>query len=834
MNPNGINTTYQFEYGLTTNYGQTAPVPAGVIPATRGDQERSVQLSDLISHVVYHYRLVAENEDGVTTSEDHTFNFYPPQCPNEIVRRQTNAEFLPDCRAYELVSPANAGSTALYPGGPNTGVATNPSRLTFAGTSGTLTEAGGNPLDTNGDLYVASRTDSGWVVRYVGLAANEAALDGGPPQGPPGSGFPDESVELCSQPGGDCGPTKILNNVLTDPNMDTFVEWDDGNPAVGNNAQGDLQNSATISSNAPYVYGSGGTFLERWPTDLGTIPPSGHGLDCGSEFGAFFGGEAYNICPGDVTASGGLSNFVFATEAHLFAPEGRLAPPGSVYDNDTHTDTVGVASKLPSGGPILPQPTDEAGDPLQIPGVSVDGSHIVMAAGGTGPCGSATCPGPGPPCGTQLVAAMRCPTQPSNLYLRVNGAVTYDISGGHDVNYVGMASNGSKIYFTSPEQLTEEDKDTSTDLYMWSEKGQAEGHPLADISRGESTEAGQSGNSDDCSASFVAKCGVIPYSGRLYCQQPGGLGGNCISDTSIASESGDIFFFSAEQLDGSRGIPNQWNLYDYRGGKIHFVAALLAPPFCLEEGSRPCNTPVVRMQVTPDGAYMAFITAAPITSYDNNGHLEMYLYESTSEKLTCVSCNPSGTPATFSVFGSQDGLFLTYDGRTFFSTEEALVVNDTDRAQDVYEYVNGRPQLITQGTGDTRSASNRNAINGEEGLPGLDGVSANGTDVYFSTFDTLAPQDHNGTFLKFYDARTDGGFPLAAPEPPCEAADECHGVGSSAPPALQGETSAVLHTGNGKLGSTSGQGKKKRKRRTAQHRHRRHRLSERKHRRGAR
>ena len=45
------------------------------------------------------------------------------------------------------------------------------------------------------------------------------------------------------------------------------------------------------------------------------------------------------------------------------------------------------------------------------------------------------------------------------------------------------------------------------------------------------------------------------------------LGGNCLSDNSIASENGDIYFFSPEQLDGTRGIPNQENLYDYRNGQ---------------------------------------------------------------------------------------------------------------------------------------------------------------------------------------------------------------------------------------------------------------------------
>ena len=101
---------------------------------------------------------------------------------------------------------------------------------------------------------------------------------------------------------------------------------------------------------------------------------------------------------------------------------------------------------------------------------------------------------------------------------------------------------------------------------------------------------------------------------------------------------------------------------------------------------------------------------------------------------------------------------MTNDGRTFFTTEDALVHADTNDAQDVYEYVDGRPQLITAGhRRDPRSG--RRHLLGCSNPPGLVGVSADGTDVYFSTYDTLVRQDHNGLFLKFYDARAGGGFP---------------------------------------------------------------------------
>jgi hypothetical protein len=122
---------------------------------------------------------------------------------------------------------------------------------------------------------------------------------------------------------------------------------------------------------------------------------------------------------------------------------------------------------------------------------------------------------------------------------------------------------------------------------------------------------------------------------------------------------------------------------------------------------------------------------------------------------------------------------MANDGRTFFYTPEALVPQDTDELSDVYEYVDGRPQLITTGTGSEATQVTPN----QKRQSGLIGVSADGINVYFTTYETLVPQDRNGQFLKFYDARTDGGFLYSPPPPPCDAADECHGAGSSPPAA---------------------------------------------------
>jgi hypothetical protein len=812
INPNGLDTTYQVKYGPSTNYGQATP--EGSIKAANSDQPIKVDLTNLAPGVEYHYTLIATNADGTTTAVDHTFNFYPPSCPNENVRQQTETNYLPDCRAYELVSPENAGGTQLYPGGPNTGYATNPSRLSFVGLFSTIPNSGGSPIDGIGDLYVSTRTDTGWVTRYVGLPSAEVAVDGGPPMGPPvsagvvGTGLTsvDNQIGLTNESNGErSNQDKIQNNVLTDPAMNKFVDWNDGG----------LDREQGGGSNAGYVWSAHGNFLDRWPTNLATVPagnyPNGPAYYFSNpEFGPPFevapgganalhcptvaeGGFAINDCPGDVTASSDLSHFVFATEWNSFAPGGLVSSPGSVYDNNTGTDTVDIASKLAGGAPIPAEPTDEARDPLQIPAVSADGSHILMAAGVTGPCGSAQCPESTHCQSTFQGVVARCQMQPSQLYMRVDDAATYEIAPGHAVTYDGMTPDGSKVYFTTEEHLTNEDLDHGgTSLYMWSEKGEKEEHPLTLISKGNNPgKEGEPGNTAACSASFTSKCGIVTYSDVSYCTLYGGAGGNCHSDNSIAAENGNVYFFSPEQLDGSRGIPNQENLYDYRNGAVQYVTTFTTGPFCYPSRLSACSdTPIARMQVNPDDSHMAFLTASPITQYDNAGHLEMYTYEPSTGKIICVSCNPSGTPPTSDVQASQDGLFMASDGRTFFSTDEALVLGDTNQGQDVYEYVDGRPQLITPGTGDsgTQESEEANLLS----PPGLIGVSANGLDVYFSTVETLVPQDHNGLFIKFYDARAGGGLSAPPPPPSCDAAEECHGTGTELPAASKNGTAVAL------------------------------------------
>jgi len=90
VNPEGLETTYYFEYGPTAAYGSQAPLA----PASAGESwtPRPVHrsISGLTAGGTYHYRIVAENSVGQSFGADQTF---------------TTPAVAPPGRAYEQVSP---------------------------------------------------------------------------------------------------------------------------------------------------------------------------------------------------------------------------------------------------------------------------------------------------------------------------------------------------------------------------------------------------------------------------------------------------------------------------------------------------------------------------------------------------------------------------------------------------------------------------------------------------------------------------------------------------------------------------------------------------------
>jgi hypothetical protein len=853
--PAGTEAECRFEYGTTTSYGDSVPCPGSLSGTT--PQAVEVEISALQPGVPYHFRLIATNRWGNVISPDQSFEFFPPACPNSAVRQQTGAGYLPDCRAYELVSPPNANGSLLFTGGPNTGRATNPSRFSFVAAFSSL--PGAEPIDTVGDLYVSTRTPTGWETNYIGPSGSEAGCFGSPPNDPwsrTGTSWP-----------------KVQSHVITDPSMSSFIDFAIGSPVscVGfQNGIGDATGPIDPPSNLGHVWAADGSSLGTLPAGL--TPTEVAALRCPNQPGrsAY---QNYGLCHGDVAASSDLRHFFFSSNLLNYTPGGSTEESGGAYDYDRATGALTRISGLAAGGQIAP------GDATDFPSkralttpfihfaaVSSDGSHVLM----TNATSSEVC----------LIEDCRRPTdEPLHLYMSVDGESALDVSESqltHEdvaVDYVGMTPDGSKVYFTSGEHLAVDEHGNVEDphhfgasLYMWEAAKAIHGEdPLTLISKANPGSPAQAGDTGECHPleSWTVACGVTVYSPKYLSEAQAARGGNGVSDGPIAA-NGDIYFSSPEQLAGDHGVLNQQNLYDYRQGRLQFVTTFPVENMCLEgtifadgyhylqhdgvftpefirhcapsstcltsgaeldetefEGVRyrgseyeSCSEgPIARLEITPDDTRMAFVTPARITAYDNldpqgtcrhgtfgepmgETHCtEMYSYDPVDESLTCDSCNPNGRPPTSDAYASQDGLFLTDDGRTFFSTEEALVPADTNQGTDVYEFVDGRPRLITPGTGTAAPGQAASAV-GEQVATGLIGVSADGTDVYFSTFDTLVSEDRNGNFLKFYDARTNGGFPHSPAAQPCAAAEECHGPGTEPPVLPAGGTSATLTGGN--------------------------------------
>ena len=185
------------------------------------------------------------------------------------------------------------------------------------------------------------------------------------------------------------------------------------------------------------------------------------------------------------------------------------------------------------------------------------------------------------------------------------------------------------------------------------------------------------------------------------------------------------------------------------------------------------------MQVTPDGDHMALITNTHITGYDSGERGEMYTFDPETGRFACASCRRDGKPPVGETLGSQNGLFLTDDGRVFFVTDDPLVPKDTNQTDDVYEFTEGEAWLVSAGLG--RTIKTFGGFVGGQTKPGLVGVSRNGSDVYFATFDSLVTQDHNGGAIKIYDARTGGGFPANKSWPSAPPPTSAMGRAANAP-----------------------------------------------------
>ena len=406
INPGGADTTYYFEYGTSTSYGTTTPIPDGDVGSSITDQAVSAQLTGLSTGTTYHYHVVAQNSADTTAGPDFTFRTfdYVPTltdpCPNAHARQQTGAALLPDCRGYELVSAPSTGGydveSDLVPGQnpfggyPRTGQPKVLYAVHEGGIPGT-----GNPTNFGPDPYVATRTDNGWSTTYVGIPAN----------------------------GTQSSETFASTLLEADPVLDTFAF---GGPNICSPCFGD-------GSTAIPLHLSGGSLVQGM---VGSTPQPSATPD--------------GLIRQHFSADG--THFVFGSSSQ-FEADGNSGGDVSVYDRNLRTGTTHVVSKVPAGGNLAclqgagscHSPGDGHG--IAELGISADGSRILVG---------------------QLVSTDADGNERFRLYMNVGDADhTIDVTPGADagVLYDGMTADGTKVFFTATGQLTADDHDTSADIY---------------------------------------------------------------------------------------------------------------------------------------------------------------------------------------------------------------------------------------------------------------------------------------------------------------------------------------------------------------------------------
>jgi hypothetical protein len=258
----------------------------------------------------------------------------------------------------------------------------------------------------------------------------------------------------------------------------------------------------------------------------------------------------------------------------------------------------------------------------------------------------------------------------------------------------------------------------------------------------------------------------------------------------IAGQSEDlshVYFLDTEILTGAEengegavAQEGKFNLYAWEEGLTRYVATLVAQDNVgndLTHSRAWSSLPSTRTaQASPQGRFLAFLSAAPLTGYDNTGPCksdnaggfkeapcpEVFLYDSTTEELTCPSCNPSGAAplglSTVRLIKAGGPLpqprYLTDSGRLYFDSQDSLSLADTNEGvEDVYQY---EPEGV--GTCKRKGGCVSLISAGTEGVDSnLLAIDQTGKNVFFTSRDRLLQKDKD-ELIDLYLAREDGGI----------------------------------------------------------------------------
>jgi len=234
IEPFGLPTHYSFEYVGQQQFEENGDFTGaqiageGDIPASNSPASVAAGAVGLQPETAYRFRVVASNEEGSDESEGEfaTFPATGPSaaCSNEVLRIGPSA-LLPDCRAYELVTPASTNGRSPTGVNGNLGVFFASREVSPAGDAASFEIFGGSLPGSeatgslSGDPYLAQRGAGGWGTSYVGPNGFEA------PSALPGSHSPDQGYSFW-QSNDDEGSAQIEGKNTT------YVRYPDGHSAL--------------------------------------------------------------------------------------------------------------------------------------------------------------------------------------------------------------------------------------------------------------------------------------------------------------------------------------------------------------------------------------------------------------------------------------------------------------------------------------------------------------------------------------------------------------------------------------------------------------------------
>lgn len=681
------------------------------------------------------------------------------ECTNAPLRKQQSSTYLPDCRAYEFVTPAAKGLAE-----PETTATAGASQQEIAAT---VAAARGDRLAWDSEYslpdsvsvgldYLSTRTPEGWFSENVI-----------PPQSPE-NGLACPTLETMVTWSGELSKGVLADGDAQEagaqPFFDQGFECGHDEPRLVQGEPEGFQNLFVRGNTSPPSY----QLVNITPLDAPIPTPKG---------------KLQNYFPASFLAgSETLSQIVFEEELPLteeaegISPEVEAAckqtPKGrgcweshdGLYEwSEGQQPAVRLVSILPDGRPVQGAlagatrnfATSGSSAPGEVQGpnaanfrhaVSAEGSRIFFEANGDlyvrengGQAQSAL--------GLQGKCAE--PEQACTIQLDLSQGGSGLGGGG---KWLAASRDGTQIFFTDEASagLTANTK-TSSGINLYE-------YELP-------TEADKPGMLTDLTpvtdARVLGLAGASEDGSYVYFVAEGALTGNQQNNQGVMAQAG------------------QPNLYLLHESAVTFIATLAAADSCDWTERGTCENgfgdgPTAR--VSADGSFIAFNSIDPLTMYDNTDFVtseadkEIYLYEQAANSLVCVSCNPAGRPVAggafihgpSTAFGATTSVHphnvISNAGQVFFETDEALLAQDTNGVGDVYEYEAGRTNLISSGVSEAPSF--------------LVDATPSGSDVFIATAQPLLLRDID-TVYDIYDARVEGGFVESPPPAPLCESEAC-------------------------------------------------------------